>query len=82
MVGVWFPTYLQQINVPGFHFHFIDEARQIGGHVFNFKIVSAMVEIQTMHSLQLDLIENDLFYKADLNNQDESGVATVEQQHE
>ena len=78
LVGVWFPTYLQQINAPGFHFHFVDEARQIGGHVFNFEIDSGTVEIQTVTSLQVDLIENDLFNKADLSVSDENETAAVE----
>ena len=79
MVGVWFPKYMAQLNVPGFHFHFIDDSRKLGGHVFGFQLEEATVELQVLHNLQLALIRNEDFYQADLNIQNESAVATVEQ---
>lgn len=36
MVGFRCPAYAKGVNVPGWHFHFIDEARQTGGHVLSF----------------------------------------------
>ena len=27
IVGFWFPAYMKTINVPGFHFHFINDRR-------------------------------------------------------
>lgn len=80
LVGVWFPHYLQQVNVPGFHFHFVDEARKIGGHVFNFELIRGLVEIQVLKSLQVDLIENDEFYQADLDSSSADAIKQVEQQ--
>lgn len=68
LVGFWFPQYLQAINVPGLHVHFIDTERKIGGHVFDCQISQAQIMIKKCNSLQIDLIENDQFYKADLNN--------------
>lgn len=79
MVGVWFPKYMAQLNVPGFHFHFIDDLRKLGGHVFGFQLEEATVELQVLHGFQLALIRNEDFYQADLNIQNESAVATVEQ---
>lgn len=34
MVGFRFPAYAEGIEVSGYHLHFIDEARERGGHVF------------------------------------------------
>ncbi|AUR51286.1 acetolactate decarboxylase [Aquella oligotrophica] len=79
MVGVWFPKYMAQLNVPGFHFHFIDDLRRLGGHVFGFQLEEATIELQVLHGFQLALIENQDFYQADLNIQNESAVASVEQ---
>ncbi len=33
IVGFWFPEYMKTINVPGFHFHFINDQRTRGGHL-------------------------------------------------
>lgn len=68
LVGVWFPKYLEQLNVPGFHFHFIDKDKTIGGHVFNFTLHKGRAYIQELKSLQVDLIDNDEFASADLTS--------------
>lgn len=79
LVGVWFPNYLAQVNVPGFHFHFIDEQQQVGGHVFGLKMEHGKVEIQTLHGFELDLIQSDEFYQANLDINNGAAVAQVEQ---
>lgn len=79
MVGVWFPKYMAQLNVPGFHFHFIDDLRKLGGHVFGFQLEEATIELQVLHGFQLALIRNEDFYQANLNIQNAAAVATVEQ---
>lgn len=79
LVGVWFPNYLAQVNVPGFHFHFIDEQQQVGGHVFGLNMANGKVEIQTLHGFELDLIQSDEFYQANLDINNGAAVAQVEQ---
>jgi len=79
MIGVWFPAYLSQLNVPGFHFHFIDDECKTGGHVFGFELVEAKIELQVLHGLKLELIQNNDFYAAQLDIQNQAEVATVEQ---
>ncbi len=66
LVGYWFPRYLEQLNVPSFHFHFVDEARRVGGHVLDFHLSQAVVKVQVIKALEVDLIDNDEFIKADL----------------
>ena len=72
LVGVWFPKYLEQLNVPGFHFHYVDKERTTGGHVFNFDLKKGHAYIQILKSLQVDLIDNDEFARADLEKGGES----------
>ena len=38
LVGFRLPGYVQGINAPGWHLHFMDSARQHGGHVVNFTL--------------------------------------------
>lgn len=81
LVGVWFPQYLEQLNVPGFHFHFVDKERQTGGHVFNFNLEKGRAYIQVLKSLQVDLIDNDEFATAELVA-DSDAIHQVEKQRQ
>ena len=38
LVGFRLPGYVQGVNAPGWHLHFMDTARQHGGHVVNFSL--------------------------------------------
>lgn len=79
LVGFWFPDYMSQLNVPGFHFHFIDDNRQFGGHVFGFELSEGICNIQTLHGFNLELLRTSEFYQADLNRTSARDVALVEQ---
>jgi len=35
LAGFWFPEYLLNIGVPGFHFHFLSEDKKLSGHVLD-----------------------------------------------
>jgi len=35
LVGFWCPTYVEGINAPGYHFHFITSDKQHGGHLLD-----------------------------------------------
>jgi len=37
LVGFRCPPYLASLNFPGYHFHFIDEARKAGGHLMELR---------------------------------------------
>ena len=37
-MGFRLPGYVNGVNAPGWHLHFMDAARQRGGHVVNFSL--------------------------------------------
>ena len=39
LVGFRLPDYVNGVNAPGWHLHFVDTARQYGGHVVNFSLL-------------------------------------------
>ncbi len=45
MVGFRLPGYVQGVNAPGWHLHFVDDARQHGGHVVNFTLKQGVMRI-------------------------------------
>ncbi|MCB0386705.1 MAG: acetolactate decarboxylase, partial [Bdellovibrionales bacterium] len=66
LVGFWFPPYLDGINVGGYHFHFIDEKKQWGGHVLDFSLKSGTAELQTCYTLTIDFPPSEAFNHANL----------------
>jgi len=62
-VGLRCPVYVEGINIPGHHFHFITEDRKAGGHVFECYLEKGVVEIDYIPSFYMELPENDEFFK-------------------
>jgi acetolactate decarboxylase len=62
MVGFWSPQYVNGLNTPGWHFHFISTDRKHGGHVLDVTVQRAIVEIQETSGFSVVLPHNDAFY--------------------
>lgn len=55
LVGFYTPSFMPSVNVPGYHFHFIDQARSAGGHVLRVAPRTLMVHLQLFFSMELSL---------------------------
>jgi acetolactate decarboxylase len=55
MVGFRFPSYVEGIEVAGYHLHFIDEERGRGGHVLDSRVASVRGAIDPSHDLHVEL---------------------------
>lgn len=66
IVGFRLPAYFAGINLPGYHLHYLDEARTCGGHVLDFTLDDAVVEIQVVQGLILALPNSAEFAAANL----------------
>ncbi|VAW58385.1 Alpha-acetolactate decarboxylase [hydrothermal vent metagenome] len=53
IVGFYTPDYLSALGVPGYHLHFIDNARQHGGHVKSFNLEQADFHIQLLDEISV-----------------------------
>lgn len=79
IVGFWTPQYANGIAVSGFHLHFIDEDRNVGGHVFDYEIEECTVQISQKLNMNLRLPNTQDFFKADLNKHDlAAGIEAAE----
>jgi acetolactate decarboxylase len=58
MAGFRFPDYMKAVNAPGYHFHFINNARNAGGHVLEYEIKNAKIEIDFTPDLFIALPEH------------------------
>lgn len=67
MVGFRMPSFLGQVNVPGYHFHFLTADRKSGGHVLNVQTNDVIAQIQYIRNFQLNLPNLSSFDKADFS---------------
>ena len=81
IVGFRTPFYEQGISVPGCHAHFIDDDHVQGGHVVDFKLRSASVEICPGTGLQLHLPLTPEFSSANLSPEDLADQISKAEKH-
>ena len=81
IVGFRTPIYEQGISVPGCHAHFIDDEHVQGGHVVDFKLRSAKVEICPGTGLQLHLPLTPEFSSANLSPEDLADQISKAEKH-
>ena len=78
LVGSWFPCYMNGINVPGYHFHFITEDKKAGGHLLECQTEDVRIGIDCTSNLYLALPEDEEFYKAELSKENLAELEKVE----
>lgn len=66
LVGFRFPQYMNGVNVPGYHFHFITSDRQTGGHLMDGIFLNAVADIETLQNWQIKFPNNSGFKQANM----------------
>jgi acetolactate decarboxylase len=66
LVGFWCPAYVEGINMPGYHFHFITSDRQNGGHLLDCETESVKIEVDYTSDFLMMTLDSDEFYELDL----------------
>ncbi|MBI5814042.1 MAG: acetolactate decarboxylase [Nitrospinae bacterium] len=69
LVGFRFPAYLKNVNVPGWHMHFLTKDRKRGGHALDLRAagLGAKLAMARRHTVKM-------FYNADFNQADLAGA--------
>lgn len=55
MLGFRFPSYVEGIEVAGYHLHFIDAARERGGHVLDSRAAGVRARLDPSNDLHVEL---------------------------
>lgn len=79
VVGFITPEYVQGINVPGYHLHFLTENRTRGGHLLDLTVRNATVELDTTSRFAMVLPEEGSFTTLRLGGDISADTAFVEQ---
>ena len=79
LIGFRLPSFFSGVNVPGYHIHFLQDDKSFGGHVLDFTISDAKVEIQEINKFNMILPEdNSAFSNIDLSKDRSKELEKVE----
>ncbi len=78
LVGFRVPPYMEGVNVPGYHFHFLSKDRTTGGHVIDFQVEGSRIGIGEGRKFLMELPENEEFLKFKFEADTREAIATVE----
>ena len=53
LVGFYVPDYLKEVNVAKYHFHFLTDNKEFGGHVLDFNITNGTAYISKINKVHL-----------------------------
>lgn len=67
--GYKVPPYLKGLNIAGYHFHFLANDFEKGGHVLDFLVKDAVVEIALMKALKLQIPNDKTFADYQFKNE-------------
>jgi acetolactate decarboxylase len=65
LVGYYFPEYTTDINIPGFHLHFISSDKTKGGHLLSCNTENIKIELDSVKHFNMILPSNEEFLKRD-----------------
>lgn len=82
LVGIWSPGFSSAFSVPGYHFHFLSEDRQQGGHLLDCASDGELrLQMEPLTDFHLALPETESFLAADLSKDAAAELAYAEQAH-
>jgi acetolactate decarboxylase len=81
LVGLWSPGFSSAFSISGYHFHFLSNDRQHGGHLLDVEAGPLRLKVDALTDFHLALPESEAFLKADLSKNTAQELAYAEQAH-
>ena len=79
LVCLYYPDYMDGINAPGWHVHFVSQDRTKGGHVFELKAKRGLIRIAKINRIEIQLPSEPAFDTYSLKEASEEDIKKVEQ---
>ena len=79
MICVYYPDYMNGINAPGWHLHFLSDDRTQGGHAFDLMLKHGTARMQKIQNIEIQLPEEPSFDTYSLTRASGSEIKQVEQ---
>jgi acetolactate decarboxylase len=78
LVGFWTPKYAKNLNIPGYHLHFLSKDHTSGGHLLQCRGKQLRLQIQREGNYRIAFPENNDFINADLQKDPSDDLAKAE----
>ena len=82
VVALYCPDYMNGLNTPGWHFHFISDDKTKGGHLLDLKFSKATAEYDATPEFEMCLTDNGDFQKMELSKDVSDAIKKVETNEE
>lgn len=82
MLGFRCPEWVGTLNVPGYHWHFLSDDRQIGGHVIGCVFQNTRASYDECSSLLIRIPKSERFDTFDIDSVNEKDIHKIERQVE
>jgi len=79
LVCIYYPDYMDGINAPGWHVHFLSKDHSKGGHVFDLDIAQGTVQITKINHIEIQLPTEPAFDTYSLKEASGNDIKKVEQ---
>jgi acetolactate decarboxylase len=79
VLGFRCPAFVKGINVPDYHLHFISKDRKAGGHILDFTLANAALQLDACNKYMLALTDREDFSTLDLSQDRSHELKEVEQ---
>ena len=67
IVGLYCPDFMDKLNSPGWHFHFITQDKKSGGHLLNLSSKKIAVQLDKKTDFKMKIIEDEKFQQMQLS---------------
>jgi len=78
IMGYWLPEYLNGVNMAGFHFHFLTDDKQSGGHLLEIIMTGGSMEIDYSYGIKLILPAQSDFFNTTFSKDNKSELDKIE----
>ena len=82
VVALYCPDYMNGLNTPGWHFHFISDDKTKGGHLLDLQFAKAMAEYDATPEFDMCLTDNGDFQDMELAKDVSDAIKKVETNEE
>ena len=78
IVALYCPTYLDKVNTPGWHLHFISDDRSFGGHVLDLSVSGAKADFNKLTNFVMVTPDTECFQSFDFSTDQSEDIEQVE----
>jgi acetolactate decarboxylase len=78
LVGYKLPAFLEGEHISGYHFHFLSDSKDHGGHIIDVVADHITIEVDTLNSYTIDLPQTEDFKNFDFRKDRKEEIKSVE----